>query len=377
MPKRPSDEHGGGRSAKLSTRRRRRHFYLVLDDWELGYSIRKIDLPPDSGSDDLEQSTDDDCTTEQCLPPAVFRLEAPHVCSGLFAAFSSKIMFMAVHDTPWGTIPMYDVHMRALTAAPRRESEPSPYGCAYVQVDSKLFLLDDSHFEMLQPPPPPVDGARFKVKFDWSWYNLPEPRYQTVVSHAVHPDGRTMVFSMLKRTLKRLKLATFSFNIDSSCWTRHGAWGLPFKGCGYFDRDLDAWVGLSCDPETLGYLCACDVLSANTRNRQPPTCKLSKEKLFGVDPTEEHIGATLVYLGERSSFCLVQCLSTDDRQGGIWKESLPECRRYLLRVTTFSLKYDKNGDLRTAKHRQIGSYRLPEIARVYWDHLERPVAFWI
>jgi hypothetical protein len=110
MPKRPSDEHGGGRSAKLSTLRRRRHLYLVLDDWELGYSIRKIDLPPDSGSDDLEQSTDDDCTTEQCLPPAVFRLEAPHACSGLFAAFGSKIMFMAVHDTPWGTIPMYDVH---------------------------------------------------------------------------------------------------------------------------------------------------------------------------------------------------------------------------------------------------------------------------
>ncbi|RLN07152.1 hypothetical protein C2845_PM11G27770 [Panicum miliaceum] len=174
-----------------------------------------------------------------------------------------------------------------------------------------------------------------------------------------------MVFSMAKHTSKGcVKLATFSFDIESSRWTRHGAWGSPFKGRGYFDHD----------PDTLGHLCACDVLSAG----QPPACKISKDKLFCVNPAEKHIGATLVYVGDDwARFCLVQCFSVDDRQGGIWKESMPEQRRYLLRLTMFSLKYDKNGDLRAAKHRHVGSYRLPEVASVYREHLERPMAFWI
>ncbi|CAN6253527.1 unnamed protein product [Urochloa humidicola] len=372
MPKR-SAEKLGGRSAKLPTRQLK-HLYLVLDDWELGYSIRKVDLLSDFDS----VEADLDSTAEQRLPPAVFRLEAPHARSGQFAAFGTKIMFMGTIDNPWGTVPMYDVRTRALTSAPRRDSEPNPFCCAYVQVDGKFFLLDDGIFEMLRPPPPPLDGTLLKVKFDWSWCALPLPSYHDdVISYAVHPDERTLVFSMVKNSHGSIKLATFSFNIESSQWMRHGAWGLPFRGRGYFDPDLDAWVGLSSDPDALGHLCACDILSADNKNEHPPLCKLSKERLFCVGPAEKHIGATLVYLGDRSRFCLVQCLSIDGRPGGIWKESLPERLRYLLRVTTFSLKYDKHGYLLTAKHRHIGSYRLPEIATVYLEHLERPVAFWM
>jgi hypothetical protein len=36
---------------------------------------------------------------------------------------------------------------------------------------------------------------------------------------------------------------------------------------------------------------------------------LTKEKLFYVDPTEKHIGATLVYLGSRSEYYIMQCFS--------------------------------------------------------------------
>ncbi|PUZ77347.1 hypothetical protein GQ55_1G363900 [Panicum hallii var. hallii] len=262
--------------------------------------------------------------TEQCLPPVVFRLEAPHACFGQFAAFGTKIMFMGTIHNPWRTVPMYDVRTRALTSAPRRDSEPNPFSHAYVQVGGKLFILDNGVFEMLQPPPPPpLDGALLEIKFDWSWSALPMPSYHDdVVSYAVRPDERAMVFgAMAKHSLKKgnvIKHATFSFDIESSRWTRHGAWGRV----------------------------------AVQRSR-PPACKLSKEKLFRVDPAEKHIGATLVYVGDdRARFCLVQCLSVDDRQGGggggggIWKESMPEQRRYLLRVATFSLKYDKNIDLR-------------------------------
>ncbi|CAN6273064.1 unnamed protein product [Urochloa humidicola] len=81
-------------------------------------------------------------------------------------------------------------------------------------------------------------------------------------------------------------------------------------------------------------------------------------------------------MGGSSKFCLVQCIATDDRKGSVWEEVLPERLCYLFRVTTFSLKYDGNGDLRTVHHR-VRSYRLPKIAREYCDHLEKPVAFWM
>ena len=44
---------------------------------------------------------------------------------------------------------------------------------------------------------------------------------------------------------------------------------------------------------------------------QCPARKLSTKKLFSDDPTERHVGATLVYMGGRSKFCLVLCVSMD------------------------------------------------------------------
>ncbi|TVU29811.1 hypothetical protein EJB05_21398, partial [Eragrostis curvula] len=213
MPKkRPADERSGGRAAKLSNRRRRRrHLYLVLDDWERGYSIRKLDLSSDD-SDDFPMVG----RTEQRLPPAVFRLEAPHALSGLFAAFGTKII--ATHQTPRRTVFMWDVCTRALSFGPRHKFEPNSYCNIYVEVNGQLFLLDDASFE---------------------------------------------------------------------------------------------------------------------------------------------------------------CLSINDRKkDDIWEEFLPDCLQYLLRVKTFFLKYDRNGDLRAVVHGQVRSYRLPKRATGYCDHLERPVAFW-
>lgn len=97
-----------------------------------------------------------------------------------------------------------------------------------------------------------------------------------------------------------------------------------------------------------------------------------------MDTAEKHIGATLVHVGgDRSMVCLVQHLLIDNHQGDIWKEFLPQRIRYLLRITTFSPKYDKHEDLRIAKCHHIGSYQLPEIATVYDDHLKSPMAFWM
>uniref|UniRef100_K3YXQ5 DUF1618 domain-containing protein n=1 Tax=Setaria italica TaxID=4555 RepID=K3YXQ5_SETIT len=372
MPKkRPADERAGGRASKIPSRRRK-HLYLVVDDWERGYSIRKLDLSSDSDSDDVDEANGPDgrTGTELRLPPAVFRLEAPRARSGLFAAFGTKIV--ATQLTPRGTIPMFDVRTRAFTFGPRQEGQPNPCCTDFVQVGDNLYFIDDSCFMMLDPPPPPPKFAHPYIQIDWTWRGLPVPPFDDCpVSYAVHPDGRTIFFSTQGQTKKHTEVATFTFDTVCSQWTRHGAWRLPFRGRGYFDCELNAWVGLSGQPDNLGHLCTCEVVSADantTDGHPPPTCKLSKEKLFCVDPAEKHIGATLVYIGGRSKFCLVQCIATDDRKGGVWEEVLPECLCYLYRVTTFSLN---------AVHHRLRSYRLPKIATEYCDHLEKPVAFWM
>ncbi|KAK3158125.1 hypothetical protein QOZ80_2AG0133210 [Eleusine coracana subsp. coracana] len=140
---------------------------------------------------------------------------------------------------------------------------------------------------------------------------------------------------------------------------------------------MEAWVGLSADADTLGHICAFELVPGEAVVDQASPSMLSKEKLFCVDPAEKRIGATLVYMGSRSRYCLVQCLSVSDRQEDIWEEFLPERIQYLLRVTTFFLKYDRNGDLHAVVHGQVRSYRLPKSAAHYYDHLEKPVAFWM
>ncbi|TVU45043.1 hypothetical protein EJB05_04512, partial [Eragrostis curvula] len=78
------------------------------------------------------------------------------------------------------------------------------------------------------------------------------------------------------------------------------------------------------------------------------------ETPFSVDPNEEHVGACLVYCRggrRRGEFCLVQSVD-DDVQGR------PCCSggisgSFKIRVVTFSLEYDKNGDLTTGGTRQI------------------------
>lgn len=69
MPKRRSGELGGGRTAN----RRRRHLYLVFDDWLWGYSIRKVDLSSDSYSDEPPHQHDAAISgdgAERRLPPS-------------------------------------------------------------------------------------------------------------------------------------------------------------------------------------------------------------------------------------------------------------------------------------------------------------------
>uniref|UniRef100_A0A0D9VYY8 Uncharacterized protein n=1 Tax=Leersia perrieri TaxID=77586 RepID=A0A0D9VYY8_9ORYZ len=168
---------------------------------------------------------------------------------------------------------------------------------------------------------------------------------------------------------------------------------MPFTGRAYFDRELDAWVGLSGDDDHhSGHICACDVAAPS--DGSSPAWKVSKENLFSEVETEKDMGATLLCIG-RGKYCLVQCVGVvieddddgDEEERNYYSEKteddddddkeLARPCRFSYRVSTFSLRYDKNGDLTTGgSHRQrVRYYKLPKEASP--DCFHNPVAFWM
>lgn len=355
-------ERDGGRA----TKRRRQHLYLVFDDWSWGYSIRKVNLSSAAKGE----------ATEQPLPRAFFRLEAPRKEPKFFAsAFGTKIMAMQERE-PWGNnfrsgnfIPIFDVRSRSVTFCRGRKLCIIMMDPIYFPIGDVLFVLDDDSLYLFRPPPLESPGSDHLVR---SWLKQPMPpiRSWDVTGYAVHPNGQTLVASTT--------MATFTFDTVAKTWKRHGEWSLPFTGRGHFVRHLDAFVGLSKDPDHLGHLCSCDATNSDTGNAKcpAPAWKLGKENLFSDDPAEKHVNATLVYMGLRSNFCLVRCVSVEhngntDRQEGV----VPRRSCYLYRVTTFSLSYDKNGRLTTGDSRRVLCYNVPKATSK--KLLRHPVAFWL
>ena len=375
------------------------------------------------------------CTGDRRLPPAIFRFEAQRGLPMYFAAaFDSKIL--ALQPTAPGTamalpsvlehhVAVFDVRTRSCLFFPLPDPETSGADPIYIPAGGRLFALADGTFDWLDPPPlgTPANGEQ---AWEWSWFEIPDPPFKRrhVTSYAVHADGQTIFVSVKKGA----SAATFSFETEEhgGVWHRHGRWALPFTGRAHFDRQLDAWVGLSGEPGSVGHLCACDVVPAipdADGKGQCPARKLSKEKLLSDDPTERHVGATLVYMGGRSKFCLVQCVSIDgdradercdcnlddeddsedERNGcdleecyycdddlldvcdmedddGSAADEMKDCetsrpRRYLVRLTSFTLKYDRNGDLTTGSSCRVRYYRVPGGSTV--PLLSNPVAFWM
>ncbi|CAD6262247.1 unnamed protein product [Miscanthus lutarioriparius] len=153
------------------------------------------------------------------------------------------------------------------------------------------------------PNPKGLDELLQRPKTEgWSWKSLPAPpptfsHNQFVTSHAVHPDGRTIFMTTAYRESPGLHVGTFSFDTESCVWRWHGEWALPFVGQGYFDADLDRWVGLRRD----GHVCSCRVASRSrslTRIMQLDW-QVAEEKLFRRDPAEDHLSASLTLYGQQ------------------------------------------------------------------------------
>ncbi|CAL4927355.1 unnamed protein product [Urochloa decumbens] len=417
-------DHERKRTSRRRRRRRRRHFYLVFDDWSWGYSIRKVDLSSSSSSVPADRDICRRCRGrrdrrhrrgEQRLPPAVFHLEGPRGSPFFFtSAFGTKIVALHHRDAPvWPDTPfisprlppplvpnppspVFDVRARALGSCRRHEGSVRFHPTYIPAGDDRLFALcHGPSFHLLHRTAPP----------DEPWRAVPAPPvgdYFFAASHAVHPDGRTVFVSFSLGTD-----ATYSFHMPEEeeeegfvGWKPRGKWKLPRPAL--LDRDLNAWVGISCamDQGVYGHACALDVVPADPGDSggdgRPPAWKLSKEKLVRKQRAKTHVGiGTLLYMGRKSRYCLVECFRAEDQDSSKDDDVVGESDEeddteesddgdeedqgtgaYRLRVTTFSLKLDENGDLTIGNSRRVRYFSVSEgttAGFVRWN----PVAFWM
>ncbi|CAL4967584.1 unnamed protein product [Urochloa decumbens] len=257
------------------------HLYLVVDDWSSGYNIRKINLPSGSGEDGSAGEG-----AVQRLPPGFMNLEAERGVPEFFtSAFGTKIM--ATHpNLPEFPVPIIDLDRKTVLPGPETNCPAHPI---YFPMGSdKLYALDIGTFEICHWQPKPTFTPL--AENNWRWCQLQRPPFSRMrtCSYAVNEQNQTIFVSIKGDTV-----ATFSFDIGESIWTLRGQWTLPFNGRGYYDRDLDGYVGLSKDPESLGYLYFCDMTRTDTDSGlcPCPDVKCSKVKVFNKNHAERHLGA--------------------------------------------------------------------------------------
>ncbi|BAT18169.1 Os12g0624400, partial [Oryza sativa Japonica Group] len=162
---------------------------------------------------------------------------------------------------------------------------------------------------------------------------------------------------------------TYSFDTERRKWRRHGDWVLPFRGQGYFDGELDAWVGLH--REVHGRVCACQVASRG--GARPPEYRetLDYDSVSSSRSKNRRQRATLTYMGD-GMFCAVETCETpptssSSSEGGGGGGGVE------VHVTVFGLKYNRRGELQARVRRAAGAFPLPK------QHVPSfsPVAFWM
>ncbi|CAL5041167.1 unnamed protein product [Urochloa decumbens] len=405
MPKRRRGERDGGSTADAE-RRQQQRLYLVFDDWDCGYSIRKVKLPLPSKSGDRGNSE----RVEKRLPNPFWRYPADRQCPQYFtSAFGTKIMGMHHNDS--GIVQMIDVRTRSVHLGGPQTNCPA-FPIYFPVGGDKLFALDSACLELCRLPlvrrdsgsdsdSSSTDETDSESDSDsygkwsngkWSWRPLPVPLFfrRDVTSYAKH--GQNILVSVKGEET----VATFTFDMGKFVWECLGEWTLPFTGRGHFDRKLKALVGISKDPEAFGYIYACNVPSAGDIPCTAPAWKCSKEKVFSEHPADRHVSASLIYMENRCEYCLVECVWVDEDNahqvkikgdkadqvllekpeegvGGVPQRG--ECGRHMYRLMTFSLKYDKKDDLRV-KCGRVCYYEVPNTVSaesIRQDH----VAFWL
>ncbi|KAK3143814.1 hypothetical protein QOZ80_4AG0305280 [Eleusine coracana subsp. coracana] len=334
----------------------------------MGYSIYRVGeddfVDSDAGLDDQTRPTES----------PVIRIQGQHPYSWSFAAHDSKI-FATQPSVYSPGIPVFDTQTLGVTVCPYPPNR-GPLGTMkplYVSVGGRLLALVYTFLGVLGPEP--LRTETMKKPWSWTCVEPIAPFTSSQVScYAVHPNGRTVFMSVKgwqpnpdgKTFCYGNRNSTFTFDMERLEWTFLGDWLLPFTGHAHYDRELDAWVGLCQYEEGAGHVCCCDVPpAAGAGSQTMPSWKLGEDVLFDLDTT--YLGATILYMGE-SSFCLLECRNRKD------DDSLP-CL-LLVKMTSFVLKYDKEGNLRTTHHRSYASISY-QVTHELVDCNTSPVAFWM
>ncbi|XBI86624.1 hypothetical protein VPH35_094549 [Triticum aestivum] len=413
-----------------------RHLYVVLDEMKTGHGIYRLDV------DDLDGGDADAVTgmytagraSEQTMAPPPCRLPEPLLRLGNssvgstanFAAVGSKIVVTGRTHRGYGDVIItlvYDTKMARLDIEQPPPASFKSYSWRKhdyrhsVAVRNKLYMFDQGwirpHYLCEQQGMKFGQGGHFTEEEDetmldmrgqtmeWIWKKGPSfPGQeelcfvQPVQSHAVHPDGRTIFVSCFGGSNNDSKpKAPFTFSLD----TEHGGdldtenqqgvstlrreWSMPFHGRAYYDRHLDAWVGIR-KVSGRPYLCSCDVPNLTDDHGYPPTKPLPapewrtcKEELTFLAGASGH---ALVHTG-RGRFCLVEAKPVVPHVGGE-PNQCNRCTMYhgnehLLHVTMFCTKHGKDGELMIAPCRPGRSYLVPNYCQ---DAAENPpIAFWM
>lgn len=354
------------------------YLYLVLDnELEDDYSIHKIDV----GDLDPDDTDDLDSRARPLPDPPLLRVDADRGSATCFVAHGTKIL--AMPPSPGRAALALDTVTMAITAGPLPKANDQRYCCgSFVAVGDRLYSMDERetdygpcNFEALHFAGGSTSSSSRRY---WSWSSVPsQPPFDPVFvcCYAVHPDGRTIFFSV--ECSDRIDPpfregtggnnqnagATFSFDVEALTWTFRGYWTLPISGQAHYDVELDAWVGLH---DGKGRVCCCDVLPPATgeeavdRQPQAPPPKLATGRLFRTKGrSRRHREGALVYMGN-STFCVVERVMAQE----LTREQLRRldgAPRLLLYVRTFGLKYNNKGRLRVATcGRRACCYALPD-----------------
>nr|CAB3481824.1 unnamed protein product [Digitaria exilis] len=364
------NQRAGGGDNK---RRPHKHLYLVLNDWEKGFSIHKID-PDTFDSDDEDQHSG--AASHLPDPPSV-RLEIPigdddeDMSDTSFAAMGTKIFAFTNHRC--GLV--YDVETAALSIGAHAPDQMACGSGVFMAAGDVLYALTHRDFNDLEQPhsfeamswapaaaAASSDPMRQQPTRGWSWKTLPSPAFHSHVhSYALHPDGHTIFMTSSDDSHR---MCTYSFDTIDSAWRSHGEWALPFRGQGHFDSELDAWVGLHRE----GYVCTCQVISPDFHSTAPcfyPDCKMTKEKLFRNMSSKRHMSVSLTRMGT-TEFCLVECVAAKK------EEKRAKYNGCVIHLTIFGLKYNHRGELQIKDHQSSRSFVVPS-DRFHFD----PQAFWM
>lgn len=384
MSKRKISLESCSAATKRPATRQQQHLYLVLDDWEDGYSVHKVDV----NAFDSDAGAHEELQLLPFAEPPVARFGAVHGNSHAFLTHGTKIIAMKPPDIS-PAIPAFDTATSAVVTLPWPSFRMNFGRPILISIAAKIFLfINDTHYLGDPPPPPPlrtINGGGYlyqpRGQEPWVWTAVGSPQARlpftasSAYCHALHPDGRTLIVSASKWA-HELKEGTFSFDTDRLEWTCHGSWQLPFYGRAYYLAELDAWVGICRHKGGTGHLCSSDGVPVSAGPTTLPRWKLGEERLFDRE-SPLHLGAWLVHMGG-TRFCLVQHMWHEDDDDIRRKDEHTGLYvgppRVVVRMTTFGVKHSEDGELRleSARARSCNVFRRPH---GFQD--PRPVAFWI